>query len=446
MVLFNYSTKEITAKVVYYGPGLCGKTTNLQFIYDNLPQNIQRGRMLSLATKTDRTLFFDFLPIDLGTIRGMKTRVQLYTVPGQVFYNSTRKLVLKGADGIVFVADSQEKMKEANLESFRNLEENCIENGINITETPLVLQFNKRDLPGIASVEDLSNTLNKYNAPFYESVATTGIGVHETLKGVTKLVLHSLREKYAAAASGKPAAPPPRVAAPPPPAAPAPPVVAAPPVEEKPPVLQEEAAAPSPPEAPLVLEEETTPAEAPLVLEEETTPAAEPIVLEEEPVAAMGTEEPILLDEEPATAAAGEGLDAVFAEAEGEVAPITEEPPRPTVEPPVVEGLLMLADEPADPSESFADLADEFGTDPPAPAAPVKSAPTTAVAASHDREEEDPLGLGPTGAEGTADVAVLPTVTIEPGTEEVEIPLDVHVGDEVQRYRLRLRISLTRDA
>src|SRR6266850_1859781 len=171
MVLFNYSTRELTAKIVYYGPGLCGKTTNLQFIYESLPDNVKKGKMLSLATKTDRTLFFDFLPIELGKIRGMKTRVQLYTVPGQVFYNSTRKLVLKGADGVVFVADSQSKMLEANAESYKNLEDNLREMGLRIEEIPLVMQFNKRDLPHLASIED-------------------------TLKAITKLVLNNLATKY----------------------------------------------------------------------------------------------------------------------------------------------------------------------------------------------------------------------------------------------------------
>jgi len=196
MVLFNYSTKELTAKVVFYGPGLCGKTTNLQFIYDNLPRDVSKGKMLSLATKTDRTLFFDFLPLDLGTIRGMKTRIQLYTVPGQVFYNSTRKMVLKGADGVVFVADSQAKMMDANVESFANLEENLQEQGISLQQVPLVLQFNKRDLPGLAAIEDLNTALNRYNAPFYEAIAINGIGVHDTLKAVTKLVLNSLTHRY----------------------------------------------------------------------------------------------------------------------------------------------------------------------------------------------------------------------------------------------------------
>ena len=195
MVLFNYSTRELTAKVVYYGPGLCGKTTNLQYIFDNLPSGV-KGKMLSLATKTDRTLFFDFLPIDLGEIRGMKTRIQLYTVPGQVFYNETRRLVLKGADGVVFVADSQKQMMEANLDSFRNLEDNLKAHGMKLSELPLVIQFNKRDLPGAASIEDLNAALNRHNAPFYESIATTGIGVQDTLKAITKLVLLHLTKKY----------------------------------------------------------------------------------------------------------------------------------------------------------------------------------------------------------------------------------------------------------
>jgi signal recognition particle receptor subunit beta len=195
MVLFNYSTKELTAKIVYYGPGLCGKTTNLQFVHQNLPDKV-RGKMLSLATKTDRTLFFDFLPMDLGDIRGMRTRMQLYTVPGQVFYNETRKLVLKGADGIVFVADSQKEMLGANTEAFKNLEENLKAHGLNLAEMPHVIQFNKRDLPKLCSLEELNASLNRYNAPFYESVATTGIGVHDTLKAITKLVLLHLTRKY----------------------------------------------------------------------------------------------------------------------------------------------------------------------------------------------------------------------------------------------------------
>jgi hypothetical protein len=195
MVLFNYATKEITAKIVYYGPGLCGKTTNLQFVYDSLPSN-NKSKMLSLATKTDRTLFFDFLPLDLGKIRGMRTKLQLYTVPGQVYYNSTRQLVLKGADGIVFVADSQDHATDANLESLQNLEDNLKRQGIRIREIPLVIQYNKRDLPNALPVPELDAEVNKLGVPHFESVATTGIGVEETLKGVTQLVLQHLVKKY----------------------------------------------------------------------------------------------------------------------------------------------------------------------------------------------------------------------------------------------------------
>jgi signal recognition particle receptor subunit beta len=195
MVLFNYATKEITAKIVYYGPGLCGKTTNLQFVYDSLPSN-NKSKMLSLATKTDRTLFFDFLPLDLGKIRGMRTKLQLYTVPGQVYYNSTRQLVLKGADGIVFVADSQDHAIDANLESLQNLEDNLKRQGVRIREIPLVIQYNKRDLPNALPVAELDAEVNKLAVPHFESVATTGIGVEETLKGVTQLVLQHLIKKY----------------------------------------------------------------------------------------------------------------------------------------------------------------------------------------------------------------------------------------------------------
>jgi mutual gliding-motility protein MglA len=195
MVLFNYATKEITAKIVYYGPGLCGKTTNLQFIYDSLPSN-NKSKMLSLATKTDRTLFFDFLPLDLGKIRGMRTKLQLYTVPGQVYYNSTRQLVLKGADGIVFVADSQDFALDANLESLQNLEDNLKRQGVRIREIPLVLQYNKRDLPNALPVKEMDEALNKLHSPYFESVATTGIGVEEALKGITQLVLAHLVKKY----------------------------------------------------------------------------------------------------------------------------------------------------------------------------------------------------------------------------------------------------------
>jgi signal recognition particle receptor subunit beta len=195
MVLFNAATKELTAKIVYYGPGLCGKTTNLQTVYDTLPQD-GRGKMLSLATQTDRTLFFDFLPIELGTIRGMKTRIQLYTVPGQVFYDATRKLVLRGADAVVFVADSQAQALEGNKESFQNLIENLREQGAELEKLPHVIQWNKRDTPNALPVEVLDREINRFGAPTFEACATRGTGVRETLKGVALLVLRHLAEKY----------------------------------------------------------------------------------------------------------------------------------------------------------------------------------------------------------------------------------------------------------
>jgi signal recognition particle receptor subunit beta len=195
MVLFNYSTKELTAKVVYYGPGLCGKTTNLQWIHEKLPIK-NKGKMLSLATETDRTLFFDFLPIEIGTIRGMKTRIQLYTVPGQVFYNATRRMVLKGADAVCFVCDSQEAMLDANLESYENMRQNLEANEIDPDEIPVVLQYNKRDLPNALPIEILNERINPHNYPFYEAIAVKGVGVEDTLKAVTKLVFKSLSAKY----------------------------------------------------------------------------------------------------------------------------------------------------------------------------------------------------------------------------------------------------------
>ncbi len=195
MVLFNAATKELTAKIVYYGPGLCGKTTNLQHVYDTLPGE-GRGKMLSLATQTDRTLFFDFLPIELGTIRGMKTRIQLYTVPGQVFYDATRKLVLRGADGVVFVADSQAPALESNRESFQNLIANLKEQGADLEKIPHVIQWNKRDTPNALPVETLEREINLFEAPTFPACAMRGEGVKETLTGVARLVLKSLAERY----------------------------------------------------------------------------------------------------------------------------------------------------------------------------------------------------------------------------------------------------------
>jgi hypothetical protein len=195
MSLINYSSKEITCKIVYYGPGRCGKTTNLQYIYSKIP-DAKRSSMVSLATEKDRTLFFDFLPLELGDIAGYKTRVQLYTVPGQVFYNSTRKLVLQGADGIVFVADSQVDLWQENQESLANLRDNLGLLGMDIGKVPLVMQYNKRDMPNIVPVAELDHTLNFRKAPHFEAVATTGVGVFDTLKAISALVLQSLSAKY----------------------------------------------------------------------------------------------------------------------------------------------------------------------------------------------------------------------------------------------------------
>lgn len=204
MVFFNYSTMQMAAKVVFYGPGLCGKTTNLQYIYGHT-SNDSRGEMVSLETETDRTLFFDLLPIDVGQIGGFNTRIQLYTVPGQVFYNTTRKLVLKGVDGVVFVADSQRPMLQANIESFRNLEENLAEAGLSLEELPLVIQFNKRDLPDICTIEELNQALNRQNWPWFEASAIKGVGVFETLKGISKLTLLTLKKRLAKGAeAGRP--------------------------------------------------------------------------------------------------------------------------------------------------------------------------------------------------------------------------------------------------
>ncbi len=224
MSMINYASREINCKIVYYGPGLCGKTTNLQYIYERTNPDA-KGKMISLATETERTLFFDFLPVDLGTIRGLKTRFHLYTVPGQVYYNASRKLILKGVDGIVFVADSQVERMEANLEAMQNLYDNMAEYGYDLTKMPFIIQYNKRDLPNAAPLAELQQTLNPgwevadaakmkvtpdpwhegellidqlptgewvERAPYFEAVAVTGDGVFDTLKAVSKLVLKTL--------------------------------------------------------------------------------------------------------------------------------------------------------------------------------------------------------------------------------------------------------------
>jgi len=188
MVSINYSAREVCCKIVFYGPGLSGKTTNLQYVHSKVPGST-RGELISLATEADRTLYFDFLPINIGTINGFTAKFQLYTVPGQVYYNATRKLVLRGVDGIVFVADSQPEKMDENIESITNLAENLREYGYDINTIPVVLQFNKRDLPGVMSLEELNAKLNPHNWPTFEASATVGNGVFDTLKKIIKMVL-----------------------------------------------------------------------------------------------------------------------------------------------------------------------------------------------------------------------------------------------------------------
>src|SRR5881398_2432478 len=192
MTFINYASKEINCKIVYYGPGLCGKTTNLQYIYNKTAPE-SKGKMISLATEADRTLFFDFLPLDLGSIRGFTTRFHLYTVPGQVFYDASRKLILKGVDGVVFVADSQEARMEVNVESLANLDKNLKEQGYDLKTVPYVMQFNKRDLPTAIDPGEMYRQLNFKGEPTFEAIAMSGTGVFDTLKAVAKLVLTELK-------------------------------------------------------------------------------------------------------------------------------------------------------------------------------------------------------------------------------------------------------------
>ena len=193
MSFINYSSREINCKIVFYGPGLCGKTTNLQYIYKKTNPD-SKGKMISLATETERTLFFDFLPLALGEIRGFKTRFHLYTVPGQVFYDASRKLILKGVDGVVFVADSQIERMEADIESIENLRINLAEQGYDLDKVPSIIQYNKRDLPNVVPVAEMRKALNPRSVPDFEAVASEGTGVFDTLKAIAKLVIMELKK------------------------------------------------------------------------------------------------------------------------------------------------------------------------------------------------------------------------------------------------------------
>lgn len=249
MAVINYSKKEISAKIVYYGPSLCGKTTNIQSIYASIKPD-QKGKLVSLATEADRTLFFDFLPIEIANIHGFKTRLHFYTVPGQVYYNSTRRAVLTGVDGLVFVADSQRDKMEENVESLANLEENLNYYGKSMKTMPLVIQYNKRDLPDVTPVSEMEQILNPDAYPYFEAVATTGEGVLQTLTKVTKMVLRHIET----GTSGRPQQPERPSSAPSPQNGPeqaAPPMEPVPrrqeaPVQERPAPRQPERAQPSP--------------------------------------------------------------------------------------------------------------------------------------------------------------------------------------------------------
>jgi len=426
MVLFNYSTKELTAKVVYYGPGLCGKTTNLQWIHEKLPIK-NKGKMVSLATEADRTLFFDFLPIELGTIRGMKTRVQLYTVPGQVFYNATRRMVLKGADCVVFVADSQEPMIDANMDALTNLRENLEANEIDPDEIPTVLQYNKRDLPNALPVEVLNERLNPKGWPHYEACAKAGKGVEETLKGVTGLVFRSLATKYGGGDSGARPAPKPAAAPAPRPLPPAPPP---PPPRPAPP-----APAPSRSSTPLAG------GSADELLDSLDMPSPDATR------AASASAQDALDDLTPPSPPDELSLDSITtlppppraAHAELDFEPDTlpelvtlEETPPPAPEPPAHELSalddleLEAAPEPHPPAQDL-DL-NGLGNE-PAPPEPAPPPPP-------------PPHPQPRAAKPAAEVPVSVQVSAAPGTTDVTIPVEISLAEGTTRVVLNLRLTL----
>jgi len=446
MAVFNYSTRELTTKIVYYGPGLCGKTTNLQYIYDHLKEGV-RGKMLSLATKSDRTLFFDFLPVDIGEIHGMKTKVQLYTVPGQVFYNETRRLVLRGADGVVFVADSQENMLEANLDSFRNLEENLAAHGLNLRELPHVLQYNKRDLPNVLPVEVLDEKLNKYNAPFYEAIATTGVGVQETLRHITKLVLIHLNERYGGArkeqeevpAAREEAPANPQVAVPGPAEAPAAPAAATP---TPPPTIEAPAAAsPAPPSAveppaPPPTIEMPAAAAPPAPAAEAPGPAAPPPTIE--------MPASVSAPEAPATAGPGDVLGvaaeastaapAAVAQDEDVLGVLPQAPPPP---PAAAAGKTQKIDRELlgelFPGSTAGKPAGAEAAEPPPPAPAPEPPRAQAEATAIPVDAADPL---------FQEEGIEPTVLAPGEPQEILVPLVVRTGGAEQRYRLVLRLEV----
>jgi len=472
MVLFNYSTKELTAKVVYYGAGLCGKTTNLQWIHEQLPIK-NKGKMLSLATEADRTLFFDFLPIELGTIRGMKTRVQLYTVPGQVFYNATRRMVLKGADCVVFVADSQDAMLDANADAMKNLRENLVANELDPDTIPIVIQYNKRDLPNAASLDELNQALNPNGAPFVEASAKSGKGVEETLKVATQLVFKVLANKYGndAAASArqsgafqrpaaKPQAPPPA----PKPAAPA----ARPSPPPLPPPARVPPPAPAPPPPPLAaLAASDDPLDA--LGGPPPGPAADAPAMSLDGELDLGPSPPAIELGDPLDALSGPGgggapnndpfgpelsLDSL-GEAPGSSAgppgntgelELDLEPADPSQGPGDPFGDSPFAEAPAPPSGTAAALDDPFGSSLPGSPFDSPAAPPTKGSGSGSRAP----GRGGTGGSSTftsdpvsveAEVDV-PTGALKSSPVEVSVPVDLTLQDSGREILIPIRLQL----
>jgi len=466
MVLFNYSTKELTAKVVYYGPGLCGKTTNLQWIHEKLPIK-NKGKMLSLATEADRTLFFDFLPIELGTIRGMKTRIQLYTVPGQVFYNATRRMVLKGADCVVFVADSQEPVLDANLDAAQNLRENLEANEIDVEEIPTVLQYNKRDLPNALPIEILNERLNPKGLPYYEAVAMKGIGVEETLKGATTLVFRALAAKYGGAeGSAATATNPPRPAPAPGPSA-----------------SSARSASSAPPASPRTgptstLPPGSRPASAPAVQDEielDLPEASE----EEFSLPADDSEEISLsVDEEPAVMAAADKTDprvaakSTFVRGGDEAADLRRRISQPVAEPELsleaideeeIEELTLDSPPPpplrpapapvrAAPAPARPSAPAPTAVAPPpmrAPAAPPRPAPpppvVSAARPAPAAKPAAPSALSPSSARSPATISTAPVsvqLSGSPGTTDIAIPVDVILSNGTAQVHINLRLTL----
>ncbi len=441
MVLFNYSTKELTAKVVYYGPGLCGKTTNLHWIHEKLPIK-NKGKMLSLATETDRTLFFDFLPIEIGTIRGMRTRIQLYTVPGQVFYNATRRMVLKGADCVVFVCDSQEAMLDANLESYENMRQNLEANEIDPDEIPIVFQFNKRDLPNALPIEIMNERLNPRNYPFYEAIALKGIGVEETLKGVTKLVFKSLSVKYgegspvgpggpspaaptaakAVAASPARAPAPPRASAPPPPRAKKPTATIPPVAAQTPEDLLLDLGSPGVDTAPpdIVLEETDEPSFSPA----KGTKRADPTM-----VSSRAESDEL---RRRITSPASPEFDVNLEEIEEEEDEIEEISLDTTSLPSLDDFMPPVSTPPPKRAAAPARVAA-----PPAPAAPARPAPPIPSARTEPSVPRI-VPAAPTNSSQPVEVKV----DVGPGETQVSVPIDITLEPGTTRVSLNLRLTL----